>query len=96
MTLVGCVTTGAIVTIWEKPGATEAEEQAIYKKCIYEAEAHTEVGINDESIRQERLKKLRDMCLEANGMVMKSREFVPGATEEEVRAKLKKEKAGSS
>lgn len=70
--LSGC---GSIVSTWEKPGATEAEERAIGKKCEYEAEAHSQEGLTSESARRDRYRKLRDMCFEANGMILVRREY---------------------
>ncbi|TAN58017.1 MAG: hypothetical protein EPN20_16820 [Magnetospirillum sp.] len=71
--LMGC---GTMVSTWEKPGASEEEERAILKKCEYEAEAHSEEGVMKDNMRHERVKKLRDMCLEANGMVRIKQEFI--------------------
>ena len=65
------------MSTWEKPGATEEEERQIYKRCIYEAESNAEIGIVSDFDRKERIRKLRDMCLEANGMVLIKREIVP-------------------
>lgn len=72
--LTGC---GHYISVWEKPGATEEEERAIGKKCEYEAEAHSQDGLTNESVRRERVRKLRDMCFEANGMFRIRREYVP-------------------
>lgn len=72
--LVGCA---QVVSVWAKPGATEEEERAIGKKCEYEAEAASQEGLTTEYARQERVRKLRDMCFEANGMVLVSRKVVP-------------------
>lgn len=68
---------GNVVSTWEKPGGTPEEEQAIYKKCVYEAESASQEGLTSESMRKERVRKLRDMCLEANGMVRIKQETVP-------------------
>lgn len=46
------------------------------KKCEYEAEAASQEGLTTEYARRERVRKLRDMCFEANGMVLISREVV--------------------
>lgn len=73
LALAGC---GTVVSTWEKPGATEAEEQAIGKKCVYEAEAAAQEGLTTDSARKERVRKLRDLCFEANGMVLIKREVV--------------------
>ncbi len=65
--LAGCAQT---VTIWRKPGATQDEERAIMQKCQYEAEAHTEEGTLEGWKREERVHKLMDLCLKANGMIV--------------------------
>jgi len=72
--LTGC---GHYVSYWRKEGATQEEERMIVKKCEYEAEAHSQEGLTDKSMREDRVRKLRDMCLEANGMVRVRQEYVP-------------------
>ncbi|CAA7612003.1 conserved exported hypothetical protein [Candidatus Terasakiella magnetica] len=72
--LAGCGTT---VSTWQKSGATKEEEQTIVKRCEYEAEANSQDGITSDSMRRERVRKLRDMCFEANGMILVKREYVP-------------------
>lgn len=74
--LSGCVA-GQTVSVWEKPGATPEQEQKDYAECMFEANKHSQEGLLSEDAKQERIKKLRDLCLEAKGYKLISREFQP-------------------
>lgn len=73
--LLGCVKT---ISVWEKPNTTPEQEKQDLASCVYEANKNSQEGVLSNNAKNERIKKLRDLCLEAKGYKLISRKQKSG------------------
>ncbi|WP_324171099.1 hypothetical protein [Sulfurimonas sp.] len=75
-TIVGLLLTGCVETTthWDTSVTNDTVFREDLNKCVYEANLNTQKGMISEYAANERVKKLRDMCLKAKGYKIISKE----------------------